>query len=339
MSIRTRFRSGRGAVLGVAAAVSFAAATPAWAQEQEDPAKAQIRERFRAGMEKYQQGAYREAIGYWEGVYREMGARDGYRLSFNLARAYEKFSDFTVAAERYESFLTEVELRRQEGKAIDPVVEREEKEAKDRLEELRASKGRLKVNAARQSLDAKVDETDRRAAGFIAYVAPGKHVVVFVRGNETLEKREVLVKAGELLEVAPPVIPEPVVPPALKTTHETSHPFTPVVLYVAGAVTLVSIVVPVLTYNHAGSLKRQHDAMLDASGGTDFSQIGQVRSLEDDYLTARTTAYATLAIPASFAAITGGLVAWYFLGTKEREVVVRPEAGPTSLGVSTQLRF
>jgi hypothetical protein len=338
MSIRTRFRSAGALVLLVAAAVT--AAPRAYGQDApEDPAKAQIRERFRAGMEKYQQGAYREAIGYWEAIYREMGAREGYRLSFNLARAYEKFSDFTVAAERYEAFLTEVELRRQESKALDPVVEREEKEAKERLEELRASKGRLKVNAAKLSLDAKVDEADRRAAGFIAYVAPGKHVVVFVRGNETLEKREVDVKAGELLEVAPPAMPEPVVPPPLKTTHEVSHPFTPAVLYVAGAVTLVSIIVPVLTYNHAGSIKRQHDAMLDANGGTDATLVIQARNLEDDYLTARTTAYATLAIPASFAAITGGLVAWYFLGEKEREVVVRPEAGPTSLGISSQLRF
>ncbi len=333
MSIRTPS-------LSLALALTLFAAVPARsALAQEDPGKAAIRERFRAGMEKYQQGAYREAIGYWEAIYREMGARDGYRLSFNLARAYEKFSDFTVAAERYESFLTEVEVRRQESKPLDPVVEKEEKEAKDRLEELRASKGRLKVNAARQSLDAKVDESDRRAAGFVAYVAPGPHVIVFVRGSATIEKREVQVKAGELLEIEPPQAPEPVVPPPIKTTREVSHPFTPAVLYAVGAVAVVSVVVPIITYAHAANVKRDHDGMLDGNGNTDASQIKQARTLEDDYLTARTTAYATLAIPAALGAITGGLVAWYFLGTKEREIVVRPEASPTGMGLASEVRF
>ncbi len=331
MWIRTRSRS-------LALAVALVASMPAAADAQDDADKAQIRERFRAGMEKYQQGAYREAIGYWEAIYREMGPHDGYRLSFNLARAYEKFSDFTFAAERYESFLTEVELRRQENKAIEPVIEKEEKEARDRLEELRASKGRLKVNAAKQSLDAKIDESDRRAAGFVAYVTPGPHVVVFVRGSGVIDKREVQVKAGEILEIEPPQLPEPVVPPPIKTTREVSHPFTPAVLYAAGAVTVVSVIVPVLTYGHASSVKREHDAML-TNGKTSADQIAQAKALEDDYLTARTTAYATLAIPLSLAAITGGLVAWYFLGTREREIVVRPEASPTSLGLQSIVRF
>ena len=290
-------------------------------------------------MEKYQQGAYREAIGYWEAIYREMGPHDGYRLSFNLARAYEKFSDFTVAAERYESFITEVELRRQASQALEPVVEKEEKEATDRLGELRASKGRLKVNAARQSLEAKIDESDRRAAGFIAYVTPGPHVVVFVRGNTVVEKREVQVKAGEVVEIDPPQAPEPPPTPPIKTTHEVSHPFSPAVLYTAGAVAALSVIVPILTYSHANTLKRQHDELLDVNGNTQASNAAAVEDLRTQYLSARATAYATLAIPAALGAITGGLVAWYFLGTSEREVVVRPEASPTSLGLQSIVRF
>jgi hypothetical protein len=332
MSIRTRSRS-------LLLAVALVGTLPTVARAQDDADKAQIRERFRAGMEKYQQGAYREAIGYWEAIYREMGPHEGYRLSFNLARAYEKFSDFTVAAERYESFLTEVELRRQASQAIDPVIEKEEKDGKERLDELRASKGRLKVNAGKQSLDAKVDESDRRAAGFVAYVTPGPHVVVFVRGSGVVDKRQVQVKAGEIVEIDPPQVAEPTLPPPIRTTREISHPFTPAVLYVAGAVTVISILVPVLMYGNASSIKSEHDALIDSNGNAKAADIAKVSSLKEDYLTARTTAYATLAIPAALGAITGGLVAWYFLGTREREIVVRPEASPTSLGLQSVVRF
>ena len=275
-------------------------------------------------MEKYTQGAYKEAIGYWEAIYRELGPREGYRLSFNLARAYEKFSDFTVAAERYEAFLTEIELRRQEGKTIEPIVEKEEKEAKERLEELRTSKGRLKINAAKQPVEAKVDDGERRAAGSVWYVSPGGHTIVFFRGNEQLEKRDAQVKAGEVLEIDPPALPEPPAPPPIHTRREVTHPFSPVVLYIAGAVTVVSVIVPILAYNHAWSIKNE------------FDQKGET-ALEQDYASARTTAYATLAIPLSLAAITGGLTAFYFLGKKEHEIVVRPEvspAGPSAFGVS-----
>jgi hypothetical protein len=328
MSIRTRCLS----LLALALL-----ATPVHAQENDD--KAQIRERFRLGMEKYQQGAYREAIGYWDGIYREMGPRDGYRLSFNLARAYEKFQDYTLAAERYEAFLTEVELRRQESKPIEPIVEKEEKEATERLEELRAKKGRLKVTAGRQPVEVKIDETDRRPAGFVAYVAPGAHMIVFLRGSEAVDKREVPVKAGEIVEIEPPAAPEPPPPERIATVHEIAHPFTPVVLWVAGGVALASVVVPVVLYANALSIKKDRDGMLDANGQAPSTRIGDVRAKEDDYLQARTTAYATIAIPLSLATATAGLTAWYFLGTKEREIVVRPTPTQGGLGVTAVGRF
>jgi hypothetical protein len=162
---------------------------------------------------------------------------------------------------------------------------------------------------------------------------------VFLRGNAVLEKRELTVKAGDMVEIEPPAPPEPVVAPPVRTVKETTHPFTPAILYAVGAVAVVSVVIPIITYTHASNVKRDHDTLLDGNGNTDASQIKQARTLEDDYLTARTTAYATLAIPVSLAAITGGLVAWYFVGSKEHEVVVRPAAGPQGAGLSTTVRF
>jgi hypothetical protein len=318
-------------------ALALLVAQPARADAPPPDDRAQIRERFRLGMEKYTQGQYKEAIGFWDAIYRELGPREGYRLSFNLARAYEKFSDFTLAAERYESFLTEIELRRQEGKDIEPIIEKEEKEATERLEQLRASKGRIHVLPGKQPAEAKIDETDRRLAGFVAYVEPGTHTVLLLRGSATLEKRDVTVKAGEMIDVVPPAPPEPPPAPRIQTMREVSPPFAPAVVYAAGAATVVSVIVPILFYSHALSLKRQHDQMLDANGQVPQPQLGQARGLEDDYLTARTTAYATTAIPIALGAITGALGAWYFLGTKEREVVVRPaQAG---LGLGAEGRF
>jgi hypothetical protein len=298
-----------------------------------------IRERFRLGMEKYQVGAYREAIGYWDAIYREMGPRDGYRLSFNLARAYEKFLDFTLAAERYEAFLTEVGLRRQEGKKIDPIVEKEEKDATERLEELRASKGRLRIVPSSRPVEVKIDEMDRRPAGFVAYVAPGAHSVVFWRGSEIVDKKQLTVRPGEMLDIEPPAVPEPEPPERIQTRRELSHPFTPTVLWVASGVTLASVVVPIVMYANALSIKHDRDGMLDANGAAAATQVAVVRSKEDDYLTARTTAYATLAIPLSLATITGGLTAWYFLGTKEREIVVRPAPTQGGAAITAAGRF
>jgi hypothetical protein len=95
--------------------------------------------------------------------------------------------------------------------------------------------------------------------------------------------------------------------------HEVNHPFSPVVLYVGAGVTVASIVVPILTYSHASSVRDSYNAATTFAEATTF---------QDQYGSARTLAYATLAIPIALGAITGGLTAFYVLGTKERDVIV-----------------
>jgi hypothetical protein len=101
------------------------------------------------------------------------------------------------------------------------------------------------------------------------------------------------------------------------------RPFSPAVLYVAGGLTVVSVIAPVLTYANAFDLKSQHDS----SRNDDERQDIQGR-----YDAARTGAYASLAIPITLAAATAGLTAWYFLGSREKISVV-PVVGPATLGV------
>ena len=112
------------------------------AHADDEALKAQ-RERFAAGMTKYQAGAYAEAILVWEQVYREIGEVTGYKLAFNLGRAYDRYGDSTRAAERYEAFIRQVTQQ----SIGDPEIEKWEAEAKERLEQLAATKGRIKVAA------------------------------------------------------------------------------------------------------------------------------------------------------------------------------------------------
>ncbi len=291
-----------------------------------DDSLAAYRERFRAGMDRYKGGAFADAIQYWEPIYREIGPGKGYRLAFDLARAYESVGESTRAAERYESFLAELEWRRSEGEKVDASVEREEKEARSRLENLKASKGRIKVNPGGRPVVAQIDMGEGRLGTFVAYVAPGNHVVTFSLGAAGAEKHDVVAKTGALVEIAPnpetqPVVPvttpEPSHPPPPKPEprYETVHPFPIGVVYIAAGATVASVLVPIFTYAHAWSL------------ATDYRNSPRSASLTH-YEAARSTAYATLAIPIGLGAITGGLLLWYLQGTKQREV------GVTTAGIA-----
>jgi hypothetical protein len=306
-----------------------------------DDALEPYRDRFRQGMEKYKAGALAEAIRAWSAIYEEIGPQRGYRLSFNLARAYEANFETSRAAERYQSFLDEVAARRRANEVMDPIVEREENEAQKRLAELNSTNGRIRILPGSLSVLARIDSADPRLGTFVSYVAPGSHVVVFAPGSTDEERHDVTVQAGEVVDVAPTVhleppvpLPAPSLPPMPRTEVdrarrlEIEHPFSPVVLYVAIGVSAASIVVPVLTYAHAYSLIDTHNAL-----GTSLSER---MTIELEYPAARTAAYASLSLPIVLGAATAGLVAYYFGKSKEREVEVgaMPLPGGFIMGLS-----
>jgi hypothetical protein len=291
-----------------------------------DDALQLYRDRFSLGMEKYKAGAMAEAIRAWSAIYEEIGPQRGYRLSFDLARAYEANSETSRAAERYQSFLDEVVARRAANATLDPIVETEEKEAERRLVDLNSTNGRIRIVPSTRSVVAQVDTADPRLGAFVSYVAPGDHVVVFAPGSTDEERREVTVQAGEVVDVSPMVHPGPAPPtprlvlPALASPEadkvrrlEIQHPFSPIVLYVAIGVSAASVIVPAITYAHAYSLLDTYAATTSAS---------ERRTIEAEYNGARTEAYATLSVPIVLAAATAGLVAYYFAGSKERQVQV-----------------
>lgn len=331
MSIPIRSKN----ILGFSALIAILATSTG--ARAEDDALTDYRERFKTGFVHYKAGEVAEAIRYWEPIYRELGASKGYRLAFNLARAYETYGDFTRAAEFYESFLAEVDVRRRVGETLDPLVEKEDVDARARLVELVATKGRIRVNAGVKPVSARIDAGESRLSGFVAFVPPGVHTVVLGVGSDDAEKSELTVNAGEIVEVTPRPPPEVAAPvvavvplqPPIRMEKRIEHPFSPEVLYVAGGITLASILVPVIT--HASAVSYQQSHSLSSDPGSEM----QNASIRSDYTSASTAYYATLAVPITLAALTAGLTTWYFLGTKQREIpVLVPSPHGASVAVS-----
>ena len=67
-------------------------ASSALAQD-DDSDLAQYRERFKQGLDRYEANDVAGALSYWEPLYRDLGPARGYRIGYNLARAYEVFGD------------------------------------------------------------------------------------------------------------------------------------------------------------------------------------------------------------------------------------------------------
>lgn len=282
-----------------------------------------FRERFRAGMEKYKAGQLADAIVEWEAIYRELGPARGYRLAFNLGRAYDAYGDSTRAAERFEAYLAEVEVRRAAGQELEALVLKQEVDAKERLGELARVKARVKT-AARRPTAVQIDSGEPRLSGFTAYVTPGEHRVTFEPGVPSARVLTVRVLAGEEALVTDPGALEALPPaPRVQTTVVTDRPFPAWVIYATAGASVASVVLPVLAYDHALTLRDRHDASAD---------LAERAALADDYSTAKTNAYVSLAIPIALGSAATGLAAWYFAGSREREVpkvVVAPTPGPT----------
>jgi hypothetical protein len=313
--------------LFVGAGTARAQQAPA-AATAEDPLE-QYRERFKLGMERYKAGALAEAIGYWEPIYRELGEQKGYRLAYNLGVTYAELGDVTRAADRLQSFLAETEARRARGQTVAPIVEKEEADARARIDAFVAARGRIHVQAGVPARAAQVDASEPRLAGFVAWVTPGQHTVTFAPGTPQHESKTIEVQAGELVDVAPSPPPPPPPPAASQTIpppsasvavapppepymrHEIDHPFSPTLLFVGGGLTLAASI-------GTGALYLNAQSMHDRLGDTYSAADGQ------SFYNARTGAYIALTGAVALAAATAGLAAWYFLGTQTREVFVTP---------------
>jgi len=287
-------------------------------------------------MDRYKAGAPAEAVGYWEPIYRELGEQKGYRLAYNLGVAYAELGDTTRAAERLESFLAEAEARRKRGEAMAGIVTKEETDAQERVAGLVATKGRIHVDAGTPPRAAQVDASEPRLAGFVAWVTPGEHAVVFAPGTPDQETKTVTVHAGELLDVAPTPPPPPSSPPPSTSVtagvpappppstppppspvvrQETQHPFSPAFVAIGGGLALGSALAAIPLEQHAWTLYDQ------------YTGAGRTTAASQSFYTARTWAYVTVGGALGLATATASLAAWYFLGASTREIVVVTPGG------------
>jgi hypothetical protein len=333
------------------AAVVFATdafAAPPQPAAQGDPL-VEYRERFRLGMDRYQAGALTEAVGYWEPIYRELGPRDGYRLAYDLGVAYAELGDATHAAERLQAFLSGVEERRSTGEALSEVVRKEEAEARARIAGLAATRGRIQVEPGTPARAVQVDVDDPRVAPYVAWVNPGEHRVTFAPNTPEAESRTVRVGAGQVVQVAPTPPPAPAassppvaarIPPSAPAhpqstpsdlRRQTLHPFSPVVVYGAGGLTVIFTVLAAILENHAIALHDRLSSELNTRPSIPPSE-------RSDFSTAREQAYAALGTSIGLGAVTAGLATWYFVGQSARDVplaptlTASPEGGRLGLG-------
>ncbi len=323
--------------LAVVVATGLLAVPADAAPPTNDDPFAEYRERFKQGMDRYQAGAFTEAVGYWEPIYGELGEQRGYRLAYNLGVAYQELGDATRGAERLQSFLAQAAAKRARGEPQPAIVEKEENDAKTRLAALTAAKGRIHVDPGTPPRAIQVDAMAPRVESFVAWVNPGQHWVTFAPGMPGAETRMLEVHAGELLQVSPS--PAPAAPPSAPATdsvaspqtsalaatpapspadsgpkhRETVHPFSPALLYVSGGLTLIAGVASIPLDATAWS-QRNHDVNESPVPASDSAS----------FYTARSWAYGMIGTTAGLALVTAGLAAWYFAGTSDREVFVTP---------------
>ncbi len=296
MSTRTRSSLLLPLLLSLAALSSPSRAARAAA---EDDPMAPYRERFKAGMERYKAGDLPAAISAWEAIYREVGPDRGYRVAFDLARAYEKSGDAPDARDRYQSFLQIVQQRRASGLPLEPVVVQEETEARARLDELPPPKPTEPAPAA-PSPPPPVSSATPAAAESPAAVP------------------------------APPPAPAPVSPARPPQPPTSQPPFSPLLLVATGGATIAAITLCAVEYANALS---EENAFRAAS-----AQPSSVQSnLKSTYDGTVPIAYASLGASIGLAAITAGLTAWYFAGTKPRDARLSPSVAPLPGGAQVGL--
>ncbi len=309
--MRVDLRAPRWLVVALLAAAAFAAASAAPAEVRADDAasdeKAELRRLFGAGLERYGQGDYRGALEIWEPIVGRLGVKEGYRLVFNLARAHDKLGDRARAASEYATYIEQVVARREEQENLEEGVLRQERDARLRLSELEALL--LKVHVPKQEgLRVRVAGAEARGTPFVAYLEPGTYPAQATAAGsaQPLEPSELKGRAGETVELLfrPPAAL--VVAPTPPRPRAAEPPFGAGWLVVSGAVTGASAFFPAFTYAHALDVRDQYFSASDSAQP----------KLREDYTGARTTAYVALGVSLTLAAVTTGLVVYWFAGRK-----------------------
>lgn len=305
-----------------------------------------LRERFKVGMAQYNRGAFTDAIATWEAIYAELGPEKGYRLAFNIASAYDQLAathagsaaaeiESDKAGRLFQAYVNETTRRREAGETLEPLIEKQEEEAKQHL-------GRIRIEGEPSVIVRLDEESTNRHAASVVWVVRGTHTITFHPGQPEQQKQLATVEVGKELVVRfvpaaraqPPVIDAPPSPPTQdRFVTREERPFDKTWLFVGAGATLASTVIPLIFYANAWSIEDEYRQ--------EQSATPRSRDLADEYTSARRIAYATLAIPAILGAATAGLTAYWLLGTRETKVplTVTGAISPAGSGFTATARF
>jgi hypothetical protein len=270
------------------------------ARAQPGDPMAEDRERFRHGMDRYKAREFAEAIADWEPIYAELGPQKGYRLAYDLGVAYQESGDTVHAVDRLKAFVTEADARRAHGDTLEPLVVKEEADARARLA--------LVVPLATPPPAVQPAAPDSAPAP-----APATEPA--------------LAPAPEPAVLAAPV---PAASPAPDARPRSIA--IPVLLGIGSGLALASAVTAIPLEARAQSLHNQY--VLDQAQSATHSISASDRQA---FSTTRTLAYAAIGGAAGFGGLTGACAAWYFFGPSRREGVATALIGPEPHGASLQL--
>jgi len=286
---------------------------PAKAGATSDPLAA-YRERFQLGMSEYRAGAVANAIADWEPVYLALGPREGYRVAYDLGVAYLQVGDATLAAERLQSFLDEVRMRRESGATVSALVTREEGDARARIAEL------VGTNAPAHG-DASSDVAPPPSAP-----TPNESASETTAAPAPATPAQAQAPASSAPETFAPVAPAA---PLLET--RVRHPVSPPILLASGALAAVAVAVTVPLGIHTFSL---HSRFVEEEAST-----GSISASDRQNFDETRTAYdVALGSAIAFGVLTTVLTTWYFAGSSRESIPIEPVVAHERGGASLALK-
>jgi hypothetical protein len=257
---------------------------------------------FKSGLDQYNHGNNVGAITTWESLLGTLGEERGFKVLYNLGLAYQAIGDATHAIERYRAFVKQVNAR---PDAPRDLAERAA-DAQSRLDQLERTHGAVNVRAPTRGglVLTRVGTSEPRVAGFVVWLAPGKHDIELFVGTDHVKKVSVDVVAGRTvdLDTSPPetaAAPAPPVssgapPPAAGAA--SPEPRSNTWIWIGAAATVASFALPIATYAVASSEK--DDATALGRGNSSYADA------RDSFERWKTVHYVSYALPATLALAT-----------------------------------
>lgn len=292
-------------------------AAPAPASGCDDAEREAESAAFRQGLERYRAGEAAGAVEIWEGLLKTLGIECGWKVLFNLGRAYEKLGNPTKAIESYSAFVVAADKQPNP----DEKARETRSEADASIARLKAKYGAIFVPAPKRGVVlVRVGVGDPQPAGFTLYVTPGTHQIELFSRTARASTRTVSVHAGQVTQVAIPSNDAPaaiakspqVERPPQETPARGSRSFPVALVAVGSGLTLAAGGATLFLYTRQAS--KRDDAEEVSRSAPEYAD------LRDEHSDARRMYHLGLAATGIFAVATASVVVVHLLGSDDAPV-------------------